>query len=70
MHDLTDSKPIAETATAEEIFKKAREIGTQEERTAIVALLSGAALERPDLDDFLYEIRAIIKAGAHRLPKP
>jgi hypothetical protein len=70
MQDLTDSKPTSETVTAAEVYELGRRIGTQEERTAIIALLSGAALDRPDLDDFIYEIRAVLKTGAHRRPKP
>jgi hypothetical protein len=70
MNDLTDAKQQAEIITAEHVYQLGKQHGTDEERAAVIGLLNEIALGRDDLDDVVWELKTVIKAGGHRAVKP
>ena len=69
MQDLTDTKRQAETVTIEAVYQLGMKNGTEAERNAVLNLLSGMALGNEELEDFVFQIKAVVKAGGHRAPR-
>ena len=72
LHDLTDTKRITETVTAQEVYDLGHAKGVDDERAKTLDLLSAQEMAAGSEEerDAIWMLRAIIKSAGHWQERP